>query len=170
MFFVVGDRIPKIKFTYFNGRGLGELSRLILAQAGVEFEDQRLTPDEWKKLKSSKWIDDFTKIQNSIIISELFLATPPPHQVPLLDFDGFKISQSITIARFLAKIYSLDGKSILEKAQADMIVDFMVEIKIKCRNNPNFKTEILPEAMKMFEKFLESNDNKFFVGNEVLHK
>ena len=54
MFFVVGDKIPKIKFTYFNGRGLGEISRLILAQAGVEFEDQRLTPDEWKKLKSSK--------------------------------------------------------------------------------------------------------------------
>ena len=51
-----------------------------------------------------------------------------------------------------------------------MIVDFMVEIKIKCRNNPNFKAEILPEAMKMFEKFLESNDNKYFVGNEVLHK
>ena len=86
-----------------------------------------------------------------------------------MDYDGFKISQSITIARFLAKTYSLDGKSILEKAQADMIVDFMVEIKIKCRNNPNFKAEILPEAMKMFEKFLESNDNKFFVGNEVLH-
>ena len=105
-----------------------------------------------------------------IIISEIFLATPPPHQVPLLDFDGFKISQSITIARFLAKTYSLDGKSILEKAQADMIVDFMVEIKIKCRNNPNFKTEILPEAMKMFEKLLETNgNNKFFVGNEVLH-
>ena len=109
-------------------------------------------------------------MQKIIIISEIFLATPPPHQVPLLDFDGFKISQSITIARFLAKTYSLDGKSILEKAQADMIVDFMVEIKIKCRNNPNFKTEILLEAMKMFEKFLESNDNKYFVGNEVLHK
>ena len=109
-------------------------------------------------------------MQKIIIISEIFLATPPPHQVPLLDFDGFKISQSITIARFLAKTYSLDGKSILEKAQADMIVDFMVEIKIKCRNNPNFKIEILLEAMKIFEKLLETNGNKFFVGNEVLHK
>ena len=47
----------KIKLTYFNGRGRGELSRIILAQAGVEYEDHRITFDEWKGgLKASKFI------------------------------------------------------------------------------------------------------------------
>ena len=38
----------KFKLTYFNGRGRGELSRLILAQAGVDYEDHRIGFDEWK--------------------------------------------------------------------------------------------------------------------------
>ena len=45
----------KIKLTYFNGRGRGEIARLILAQAGVEYEDCRITFDDWKNgLKESK--------------------------------------------------------------------------------------------------------------------
>ena len=46
----------KFKLTYFNGRGRGELSRLILAQAGVDYEDHRIGFDEWKSgLKESKF-------------------------------------------------------------------------------------------------------------------
>ena len=49
----------KFKLTYFNGRGRGELSRLILAQAGVDYEDHRVGFDEWKSgLKESKCQDD----------------------------------------------------------------------------------------------------------------
>ena len=49
----------KFKLTYFNGRGRGELSRLILAQAGVDYEDHRVGFDEWKSgLKESKSQDD----------------------------------------------------------------------------------------------------------------
>ena len=44
----------KIKLIYFNARGRAELSRLILAQAGVEFEDLRITKEEWPAMKPSK--------------------------------------------------------------------------------------------------------------------
>jgi hypothetical protein len=37
---------------YFNGRGRAEAIRLILTQAGQEFEDHRHSSDEWAKLKS----------------------------------------------------------------------------------------------------------------------
>ena len=47
---------PKIKLTYFNNKGLAEFSRLVLAQAGVEYEDVRITQDEWQTLKPSKHI------------------------------------------------------------------------------------------------------------------
>ena len=44
---------PKIKLFYFNAEGRAELTRMILAQAGVEFEDVRLTRDEWSAMKPS---------------------------------------------------------------------------------------------------------------------
>ena len=50
---------PEIKLTYFNFRGRGEPARLILAYAGVEYEDIRITEyfvddTEWKKIKPSE--------------------------------------------------------------------------------------------------------------------
>ena len=45
-----------IKLTYFNVRGRGELSRLILQYAQVPFEDNRIAREEWPKLKPSKLI------------------------------------------------------------------------------------------------------------------
>ena len=45
---------PKIKLIYFNTEGRAELTRLILAQAGVEFEDVRIKRDDWPAMKPSK--------------------------------------------------------------------------------------------------------------------
>ena len=39
------------KLTYFAGRGGGEICRLTLSAAGVEFEDERLSGEEWQKRK-----------------------------------------------------------------------------------------------------------------------
>ena len=46
----------KIKLTYFNLRGRAEPARLILAYAGVDFDDCRVTSEEWQKLKPSKFL------------------------------------------------------------------------------------------------------------------
>jgi glutathione S-transferase len=47
----------------------------------------------------------------------------PLGQIPVLEFDGQVLSQSLTIARFLAKEFGLAGKTNLEQAQADMVID-----------------------------------------------
>ena len=44
----------KIKLVYFNAKGRAELSRLILAQAGVEYDDVRFEREEWPVHKQSK--------------------------------------------------------------------------------------------------------------------
>ena len=44
-----------MKLTYFNGKGRAEPARLILAQAGVEYEDIRIEFNEWPALKPSKF-------------------------------------------------------------------------------------------------------------------
>jgi glutathione S-transferase len=51
----------------------------------------------------------------------------PFGQVPLLEYDGQLLSQSISIARFLAKKTGLHGKDDLEQARADMIVDYVTD-------------------------------------------
>ena len=43
------------KLLYFNSRGTAEPSRIILAQAGVEYEDIRFEGEQWaKEYKESK--------------------------------------------------------------------------------------------------------------------
>ena len=41
----------KLKLTYFNTRGRAETARLILAQAGVDYEDIRIEKADWPALK-----------------------------------------------------------------------------------------------------------------------
>ena len=52
-----------------------------------------------------------------------FYKAMPAGQLPVLEVDGVQISQSMTIARFLANKFNLAGSTPLEKAQGDMIVD-----------------------------------------------
>ncbi|KAI6242341.1 Glutathione S-transferase [Aphelenchoides fujianensis] len=91
------------KFTYLTVRGFGEVSRLILHHAGVKFEDVRFDRDEFVKNHKK----DF-----------------PAGQVPLLEVDGHRISQSGAIVRFLARRFGLEGADEFEKTRADEIYAF----------------------------------------------
>ena len=42
-----------IKLIYFNLMGRAEVTRLILAQAGVSYEDKRIEIEVWPALKAS---------------------------------------------------------------------------------------------------------------------
>jgi len=50
---VAHSRNMSYKLTYFSGRGRAELSRMIFAQAGVQYEDVRLERADWQQLKPS---------------------------------------------------------------------------------------------------------------------
>ena len=58
-FFVVKFRVkmPSYKLTYFDLRGRAELTRLLFALAGAEYDDCRINGEEWQKLKPSKYFD-----------------------------------------------------------------------------------------------------------------
>ena len=45
-----------MKLIYFNGKGRAEPARLILAQAGVDYEDHRIEFADWPALKPSRRI------------------------------------------------------------------------------------------------------------------
>ena len=101
--------MPKYKLTYFNSRGKAETSRLVLAQAGMEYEDKRVTWDEWQALKPST----------------------PLGFLPVLEVDGKMFGESLSIARYLAEASGLAGSNALENADIFSLcgcVDDFVEL------------------------------------------
>ncbi|CAH1247069.1 HPGDS [Branchiostoma lanceolatum] len=147
---------PKYKLTYFDARGRGEPTRLIFAAAGVEFEDKRLTFEEWPAIKP----------------------TTPMGGLPLLEVDGVTLCQSLAIARFAARDVGLAGKSNLEQAQADMFVDEISELLPKMaglffEKDEAAKAEKQKEVEELIVKtytILEklSGSAGYLVGNRLL--
>ncbi|CAF3001291.1 unnamed protein product [Rotaria sp. Silwood2] len=148
------------KLHYFNGRGRAEVSRLIFAAAGHKFEDIRYESSQWLSYKSAM----------------------PLGQMPVLEFDGIKLPQSLSIARFLAKQFNLAGKDNLEQAKVDTVVDTIVdgmakfgsirrevdEVKRQA-DMRKFLVDELPKHMQNLEVLANaySNGGLFFVGNHL---
>jgi hypothetical protein len=52
-------------------------------------------------------------------------------QMSILEFDGNKLPQSMSIARFLAKQFQLAGRHNFEQGKVDAVVDTITDISIK---------------------------------------
>jgi len=154
---------PKYTLHYFNLRARGEISRWILKYAGQEFEDKRYEFTEWPAQKPNA----------------------PDGTVPWLEVDGKKLSQSMAIARYLARTFKLAGQNAWEEAEVDALIDYGIdaakdlstwigamlakdekradEIKTK------YFAEGLPKYLDGFERKLRDNKNGegFFVGDKV---
>ena len=50
---------PKYKLYYFDIRGLGEQIRILFAYGGIEYEDIRISQEEWPALKPSLYFQYF---------------------------------------------------------------------------------------------------------------
>ncbi|XP_038845298.1 hematopoietic prostaglandin D synthase-like isoform X1 [Salvelinus namaycush] len=114
--------MPSYKLTYFNMRGRAELPRYIFAYAGIAFEDRRVEWRDWPSIKK----------------------TFPLGKLPVLEVNGLPLTQSLAIARFLAKEAGLVGNSRLAEAQADALVDTLNDFTLLIpwrEDNPQIKTQ-----------------------------
>lgn len=48
-------KMSSYKLYYFNFRGRGEICRLAFAAANIDYEDIRLSVEDWVKEKASEW-------------------------------------------------------------------------------------------------------------------
>jgi glutathione S-transferase len=150
------------KIIYFQGRGRAEVMRLIFAVAGVDYTDERV--DFGAGLAAVKPLAPFG-------------------QLPLLEVDGKMLCQSNACARYLARQFKLAGKTDLEQAQADMIVDcledalkpifaFKFETKDEAKKaelKKKFLEEQLSQHLTYLDNLLKKNHggDKFIVGTEL---
>lgn len=139
-------------------RGRAETARIILAFAGVRYTDQRLNSEQFTNVKSKL----------------------PYGQLPLLKVDGEVVCQSRSIARYLANQFGLAGKTNMERAQADEIVDAvndMIEKRVEAMRETDerkkssltreFMSDVIPKTMGQLEARLIERGGQFFAGNAL---
>jgi prostaglandin-H2 D-isomerase / glutathione transferase len=154
--------MPHYKLYYFNGRGRAELSRLIFAAAGQEFEDVRFT-DDWPKHKGDFHFG----------------------QVPALEVDGEKVGQSAAIAHYLATQLGLAGKTPLDAFKTHALVETVRDLAEpvsrimfaekdearKAKMHEEFETVTLKNHLEKLESYLakHSNGTPYFVGGQLTY-
>ncbi|XP_004449926.1 glutathione S-transferase alpha-4-like [Dasypus novemcinctus] len=150
----------KPKLYYFRGRGRMESIRWLLAAAGVEFEEEFIEQrEQYEKLKKEGRL--------------LF------DQVPLVEIDGMRLTQTRAILSYLAAKYNLYGKDLKETARinmyADGTLDLMMMIALMAFKPPEEKEENIALVVKsaknryfpVFEKILKDHGEDFLVGNKL---
>ncbi|XP_066459858.1 glutathione S-transferase 3-like [Eleutherodactylus coqui] len=150
----------KPKLCYFDGRGLMESVRWLLATAGVEFEEEMLeTRADYEAL-----------LRDGVLLFE---------QVPLVEIDGMKLVQSKAILQYIAAKYNLYGKDLKERVLIDMYVggtsDLMELIMSYPFTVPEKKEEQLNTIRSKaknryfpaYEKILKQHGKKYLVGNQL---
>ncbi|KAJ8021971.1 Glutathione S-transferase 1 [Holothuria leucospilota] len=148
------------KLTYFDVRGRAEPIRYLFALAGVEYEDKRLTSEEWKKLKPNT----------------------PFGGLPILEVDGKVLGQTQAICRHVAYMHGFFPENAWDRAQADAIcekqLEFMVAIqRAKFESDPA-KKETMAKKLKeedskthltQLQNALKQNNGGkgWFIGNKI---
>jgi len=154
--------VARYRLTYFNGRARAELIRLIFHTAGEEYEDNRIDTASWQQLKPNT----------------------PFGALPILEFDGLVLAQSLAIARFLAREFGLAGKSRYDEAVVDSVVDtandilgdiikiiFNEDDKLKKENTKKFTESIFPFTLNSLENMFQKHGqgSGYIVGPDLTY-
>uniref|UniRef100_A0A0N5AYE0 Glutathione S-transferase 1 n=1 Tax=Syphacia muris TaxID=451379 RepID=A0A0N5AYE0_9BILA len=150
--------MTKYKLTYFNAMGRAELMRMMFALKGVEYEDVRISKEDWPNMKP----------------------TTPFGQLPLLEVDGKVLAQSVAIAIYLANKLGLNGANDWEAAKIHEIFGATEDLfnavipAFKCED-PETKKKLIAEFEKdhldlyfqRIGKMLVANGTGYIVGKQI---
>jgi len=177
-----------MKLTYFNGRGLAEVSRLIFAVTSAKYEDFRypLTILDWSTYNMVRKEFDADKASGKLWESM--------NKLPTLEVDGQIICQSKAIERYLASTFGLMGTTALEAAKIDSLCECIRDFKDMYRDFKDFQklrngcaednelaknkwfSETIAEKLGAFDKLLalgvyqdkgKDDDDVYAVGNRL---
>ena len=160
----------KYKLSYFNGRGLAEVSRIIFAIVDQDYEDYRypLEVVDMSKFEFKREEFDKDKADGKLVKSL--------NKVPFLQVNDTILCQSKSIERFLGEKFELMGSSSIEKALVDSFCECIRDFKDlyqgvrKAENKEEalnkWFTETLKEKMELFENLL-GNTLGYSVGEKL---
>ena len=145
------------KLHYFKGRGRAETTRWMLAINNIDFINISLADhNDFDDLKASGKL--------------------PFNQLPLLELDDLKLSQSSAMISFLARRGDFYGKTNEDAVRCDMLVgavgDFNVPaMQFTFKADKDEASRDLDESLKKFGKHFEfiltQNEGEFLVGQKL---
>ncbi|CAL1534552.1 unnamed protein product [Lymnaea stagnalis] len=151
---------PVFKLFYFNFRGRGELIRLLLHTAQVEFIDERVAFADWPELKPKT----------------------PEGYVPFMEIDGVAYGESLPLARYIARKYNLMGKTELGQLTADIIMNYVDDLRdeyVRFKTDKiltqlqkeelegKFSAETIPNFLGKIEKRLTNSSSGYLAGEDL---
>lgn len=168
------SQLPKL--TYFNGRGVAEVSRILMRIGSMDFEDHRIPIT---RVNSTYDTDgEFTKSRDAGKFARNL------DRIPIFETGkGVKIGQSKAIERYIAQKCGLMGESLEERAVIDCIVENTQDIKERWTKLRQFQGDS-QEKKQLIEKWFrggeladwlsklenslpESFDERFAVGSHL---
>ncbi|PHH83250.1 hypothetical protein CDD82_2670 [Ophiocordyceps australis] len=104
---------PVLHYFDIGSLGRGEVLRLFLVDAGIDFDDRRYPWDD-------TWSSTSTNLKNKAISRS--------GKIPVLEYNDAHISQHIPILRYLARqLGSYDGDSSFDKYIVDAVADIYID-------------------------------------------
>ncbi len=151
--------MPKLKLTYFDIHGgRAEPARLALHLGGVNFEDDRISFQEFGAKRGSY----------------------PFRRVPLLQIDGVELSQCNTINRYVGKLAGLYPADPLQAAYCDETMDAVEDIVSQQIVTMSIKDEVEKKSarealavgpialyLRRLEAMLEARGGEYFADGRL---
>ena len=141
-----------------------EIGRIALHIGGVDFEDLRISRDEFLRAKESGKLDDGTIV--------------PHRQIPFLTVDGKSIAQTGGISRICGRLSGLyPADDLVGSALVDQVIDMATDITMllgpsnaeedeekKKQMRLSLAQGALPKKISCLEEQLERDDQEWFAG------
>lgn len=163
--------------SYFDGRGVAETARMLLAVAGEKYEDKRYpisfgTPGDFSTVKREEFDADQASGKLDVAMGKVPVLNAGP---------DFSLPQSKAIERYLAKRFGMMGTTLEEEAWVDAIGEhvrdisdtynkkglfFMKDAEKKAELQKKWFEEELPPLLQKLEASLPGADG-FAVGGKV---
>ena len=153
------DKSLAVKVTYWNGRGLCEPIRMLLAAANVKFADQHFTANNGAQM--------FAELKES---GKLLYK-----QAPLVEMDGLNLVQSGASFRYIANKYGLYGDNIKDKYLIDAVFEGVRDVRRFLTAYPfNQDKQIITDKLNsvikeryfgIWDQLLSQSKSEYFLTN-----
>ncbi|CEN62188.1 hypothetical protein ASPCAL08826 [Aspergillus calidoustus] len=157
---MASERKPVLHYLDIGSLGRGEVIRLFLHDAGIDFEDKRYPfNDTWKATSKELQEKGISKTG----------------RVPVLEYKGVLLAQHIPILRYLARdLAAYDGTTSLEKHTVDAVADLYIDWRAEWAANlsqasEGYRTKFLPDYYAVLAGYYGQSGGPFLLGDRVTY-
>ncbi|KAJ5898769.1 hypothetical protein N7495_003513 [Penicillium taxi] len=140
--------------------GRGEVVKLFMKDAGIDFTEDRFP---WDKT----WPQKSKALQNQGLTRT--------GKVPVLEYQGLILSQHIPILRYISRdLGSYDGETNREKYVVDSVADIYIDWRSQWVANlgtktDQYKDEVVPEYYRVLALYYSDNSGPYLLGDKITY-